>query len=69
MMKFHRQEKGVYISHCQRVVIQKVISKQTHYPDEVCWSITIDGKELPFCQDTKKDAILEAERRLKDEVL
>lgn len=63
-MKFHRIESGVYESHDKRVIIKKEISQQTYHPDEVSWSVTIDGKALPVDKDTKRDAVNEAKRRL-----
>lgn len=59
-----RIESGLYTSRDGRVVIEKVVSKQTYRPDEICWQITIDGETKPFCTDTYKDAKVEASRFL-----
>ena len=59
-----RLESGLYKSRDGRVVIEKVVSKQTYRPDEICWQITIDGQTKPFCSDTYKDAKIEASRLL-----
>lgn len=60
-----RIEGGLYKSRDGRVVITKVVSKQTRRADETCWQISIDGKTKPLCEDTYKEAKIEAGRLLR----
>lgn len=64
-MQLKRIESGFYESTDGRVVIRRVISRQTYHPDEVCWCIEIDGKALSMAEETKRDAVKSAEQALK----
>lgn len=63
-MKWKRIEAGRYQSEDGRAVVYRDVSQQTRRTDETVWVVVIDGKELPFAQDTLKDAKQIAERKL-----
>jgi hypothetical protein len=63
-MNLKRLAPGLYQSRDGRVVIRREVSQQTRRADEVCWSVTIDGRTLPRAEETKRDAVRAAERRL-----
>ncbi len=63
-MKLYRVKFGLYKSVDGRVVIRRVASRQTRRNTDVCWSLTINGKELPVIFFIKKDALRFAERKL-----
>jgi len=63
-MKFKRIE-DTYHSIDGRIVIRKVVSQQTGRPTEKLWELTVDSRTQNMCWDTKKEAVEEAERLLK----
>ena len=63
-MKLLRIQSGVYQSRDGRVVIQRRLGQHSYRAKEVCWSICIDGKYLPFDENSKKDAVRQASKRL-----
>lgn len=63
-MKLTRIGPGDYLSDDGKVAIRRVVSRQTYHKDEVVWETVIDGKSLPLCADTKRDAVNAAEQAL-----
>ena len=55
-------EAGHYCSRDSRAEIQRKVSRQTYHPDEICWSVIIDGKTEVMHQDTLREAKNEAIR-------
>ena len=49
------------------VVIRRVVSKQTHRPGEICWSVSINEKTEVMHHDTKRDAVKAIEKLVKKE--
>jgi len=64
---FKRIAPGQYCSLDGRILITRVISRQTYRPNETLWAISIDGKELPRAEDTLSDAKEEVQRLLERE--
>ena len=63
-LRLRRVEPGLYRSADGRVEIRKEVSRQTRRADEVCWTVTVDGRTLPRAEETKSDAVRVAEARL-----
>lgn len=63
-MKLKRIEPGYYQSADGRVEIRRIVSQQTNRTDETCWTVAIDGVELARAENTMRDAVELAERRL-----
>lgn len=64
-LKLRRIEPGLYRSKDGRVEIARVRSQQTRREDAMYWRVVVDGVDQIVCQDTKRDAVYEAERALR----
>lgn len=62
--RYRRVRPGEYHSSDGRVIIARVISRQTRRPDEICWSVNVDGRVLPRSYGTKREAKAAAARKL-----
>jgi hypothetical protein len=56
LIKFRRITPGRYQSDDNRIIIQREVSRQTRHADEICWSLTVDGKTKAMHYDTMKEA-------------
>jgi hypothetical protein len=68
-MKYKRLEPGCYQSEDGRIKIVKESYDHftgRRYIKQIVWFTIVDGKQLLFCDQTKKDAIARAERKLQE---
>ena len=66
-MKYKRLEPGCYQSEDGRIkIIKESYDHFTgrRYIKQTVWHMIVDGKSLPFCEQTKKEAIEMAELKL-----
>lgn len=56
MIRFQRIKAGEYKSDDGRILISRVVSRQTYRANEIVWSITVDGKTKVMHYDTLKEA-------------
>lgn len=65
MIRFQRIKAGEYKSDDGRILISRVVSRQTYRANEIVWVLTIDGKERTRCYDTLKEAIEIVQEKIK----
>lgn len=56
MTRFQRIKAGEYKSDDGRILINRVVSRQTYRADEILWSITVDGRTQVMHYNTLKEA-------------
>lgn len=67
LRRLYHSTDSTYISTDGRVKIKKVFSRQTGRPTETLWELNIDGVYVSRnCFDTKKEAVEEARKLLKE---
>lgn len=65
MIRFQRLKAGEYKSADGRILINRMVSRQTYYANEIVWVLTIDGKERTRCYNTLKEAIETVQEKVK----